>query len=65
MPEAQNYVNNIITDDKVAADYALSKGIEVYKQILSEVEDEYLRERANDLTDIADRWIRNIRGEKI
>ena len=58
-------VNGIITDDKVSADYALSQGIEVYKQILSEVEDEYLRERANDLTDIADRWIRNIRGEKI
>ncbi|WP_288685694.1 phosphoenolpyruvate--protein phosphotransferase, partial [uncultured Brachyspira sp.] len=58
-------VNGIITDDKVAADYALSKGVEVYKQILSEVEDEYLRERANDLTDIAERWIRNIRGEKI
>ena len=58
-------VNDIITDEKVSADYALSKGIEVYKQILSDVQDEYLRERAGDLSDIADRWIRNILGEKI
>lgn len=58
-------VNDIITDEKVSADYALSKGIEVYRSILSEVEDEYLRERAGDLADIADRWIRNILGEKI
>ena len=58
-------VNDIITDEKVSADYALSKGIEVYRQILSDVQDEYLRERAGDLADIADRWIRNILGEKI
>lgn len=58
-------VNDIITDEKVSADYALSKGIEVYRQILSDVQDEYLRERAGDLADIADRWIRNLLGEKI
>ncbi|PCG20153.1 phosphoenolpyruvate--protein phosphotransferase [Brachyspira sp. G79] len=58
-------VNNIIADDKVCAEYALSQGIEVYTKILSEVEDEYLRERAGDLVDIADRWIRNIQGEEI
>ncbi|MCZ9889166.1 hypothetical protein OFS08_05920 [Brachyspira hyodysenteriae] len=37
-------VNNIITDDKVCAEYALSQGIEIYTKMLSEVEDEYLRE---------------------
>lgn len=58
-------VNNIIADDKVCAEYALSQGIEVYTKILSEVEDEYLRERAGDLADISDRWIRNIQGEEI
>lgn len=58
-------VNNIIADDKVCAEYALSQGIEVYTKILSEVEDEYLRERAGDLVDISDRWIRNIQGEEI
>ncbi|OEJ14080.1 phosphoenolpyruvate--protein phosphotransferase [Brachyspira hampsonii] len=58
-------VNNIITDDKVCAEYALSQGVEVYTKMLSEVEDEYLRERAGDLVDISDRWIRNIQGEEI
>ena len=50
-------VNDIIANDKVCAEYALSQGIEVYRKILSEVEDEYLRERAGDLVDISDRWI--------
>ena len=58
-------VNNIIADDKVCAEYALSQGIEIYTKMLSEVEDEYLRERAGDLIDISDRWIRNIQGEDI
>lgn len=58
-------VNNIIADEKVSADYALSQGIDVYTKMLSEVEDEYLRERAGDLADISDRWIRNIQGEDI
>ena len=58
-------INNIIADDKVCAEYALSQGIEVYTKMLSEVEDEYLRERAGDLLDISDRWIRNIQGEDI
>lgn len=58
-------VNNIIADDKVCAEYALSQGIETYTKMLSEVEDEYLRERAGDLIDISDRWIRNIQGENI
>ncbi|WP_297208470.1 phosphoenolpyruvate--protein phosphotransferase [uncultured Brachyspira sp.] len=58
-------VNDIIANDKVCAEYALSQGIEVYRKILSEVEDEYLRERAGDLVDISDRWIRNIQGEEI
>ncbi|MCZ9922490.1 phosphoenolpyruvate--protein phosphotransferase [Brachyspira hyodysenteriae] len=58
-------VNNIIADDKVCAEYALSQGIETYTKMLSEVEDEYLRERAGDLVDISDRWIRNIQGEDI
>ena len=58
-------VNDIILNDKVCAEYALTQGIEVYRKILSEVEDEYLRERAGDLIDISDRWVRNIQGEEI
>ena len=58
-------VHNIIDEEKVNCDYALSQGIAGYKQMLLEVEDEYLRERAGDLEDIADRWLRNIQGQDI
>ena len=58
-------VHSIIDDENVNCDYALSKGIEGYKQMLLEVEDEYLRERAGDLEDISDRWLRNIQGQDI
>lgn len=58
-------INNIISNDKVCAEYALQQGMEVYRKILSEVEDEYIRERVSDLDDIYDRWIRNIKGEDV
>lgn len=58
-------VINIIQDEKVNCDYALHKGIGVYKKMLLEVEDEYLRERVGDLEDISDRWIRNIQCHDI
>lgn len=58
-------VNSIIDNDKVCAEYALSQGIEVYIKMLSEVEDEYLKERVGDLLDISNRWIHNIQGKEI
>lgn len=58
-------VNAIIDNEKINCDYALYKGIEVYKQTLLNIEDEYLRERVGDLKDISDRWIFNIQGKNI
>lgn len=52
----------LIEDEEVAAENALSRGIEAYCEMLGNLEDEYLRERAADLQDIGKRWLHNILG---
>jgi len=53
-------VIELIEDDEISAEFALSQGIEVYCDMLSNLEDEYLRERVHDLRDISKRWLYNI-----
>lgn len=58
-------VVELIEDEGIYAENALSQGIEGYCEMLSNLEDEYLRERAADLRDIAKRWLYNITGMEI
>ncbi|MGB6129025.1 MAG: phosphoenolpyruvate--protein phosphotransferase [Psychrilyobacter sp.] len=58
-------VVELIEDDQISAEYALSQGIEVYCDMLSNLDDPYLRERVADLRDIAKRWLYNITGTPI
>ncbi|MGL6118890.1 MAG: phosphoenolpyruvate--protein phosphotransferase, partial [Fusobacteriaceae bacterium] len=55
-------VVELIEDENISAEYALSQGIEGYCEMLANLDDEYLRERATDLRDIAKRWLNNIAG---
>ncbi len=55
----------LIEDEMISADNALSQGIAGYCEMLSNLEDEYLRERAADLKDIEKRWLYNILGMQI
>lgn len=56
---------DLIESEEISAENALSQAIEVYYQMLSNIEDEYLRERAGDLKDIARRWMYNIKEIEI
>ena len=58
-------VCTIIDEERLSAESALVKVIDTYKEMLGSVDDEYLKERVNDLTDISDRWIHNILGKEI
>ncbi|MGL5099030.1 MAG: phosphoenolpyruvate--protein phosphotransferase, partial [Fusobacteriaceae bacterium] len=58
-------VVELIEDEGIYAENALSQGIEGYCEMLANLEDEYLRERAADLRDIAKRWLYNISGMEI
>ena len=58
-------VVDIIDDEEISAEAALQRGIDDYCDMLANLEDEYLRERAADLRDIGKRWIYNIAGVEI
>ncbi|MEG0729871.1 MAG: phosphoenolpyruvate--protein phosphotransferase, partial [Cetobacterium sp.] len=55
-------VVELIEDENIKAENALDQGISGYCDMLANLEDEYLRERAADLRDIAKRWLYNIAG---
>ena len=58
-------VVEIIDDEEISAEVALQRGIDEYCEMLANLEDEYLRERAADLRDIGKRWIYNVAGVEI
>jgi len=58
-------VVELIEDNQISAEYALTQGIEVYCDMLANLDDPYLRERVADLKDISKRWLYNITGTPI
>nr|WP_314080961.1 phosphoenolpyruvate--protein phosphotransferase [uncultured Leptotrichia sp.] len=54
-----------ITGDKLPAARALREGINEYCEMISQLDDPYLRERAADLQDIGKRWLKNLLEIKI
>ncbi|MBI5393809.1 MAG: phosphoenolpyruvate--protein phosphotransferase [Verrucomicrobia bacterium] len=49
--------------EKINVEWILQEVADLYFQVLSKVEDSYLRERAADVRDVARRIMRNLRGE--
>ena len=58
-------VIELIEDDCITAENALEQGINGYCEMLANLEDPYLRERAADLKDIGKRWLYNVTGTEI
>lgn len=58
-------VVELIEDESISAEYALEQGINGYCEMLANLEDPYLRERAADLKDIGKRWLYNVTGTEI
>lgn len=50
-------INEKITANDVTAEFAVSEAIEEYSLMLSNLDDDYFKERATDLKDIGKRWI--------
>ena len=61
-PEVNNEVLRCIQNDKVNAEFAYQTVAERYAASLAAVDDEYLRERAADMRDIASRVLNNLHG---
>lgn len=58
-------VQEKIKGEGMPAAKALNEGIEEYCEMISQLDDPYLRERAADLKDIGKRWLKNLLGMKI
>ena len=54
-----------IKEDGLKAPYALKEGIDAYCEMLSQLDDPYLRERVADFQDIGTRWLKNLLNIKI
>lgn len=54
-----------IKEDGLKAPYALKEGIDGYCEMLSQLDDPYLRERVADFQDIGTRWLKNLLNIKI
>lgn len=58
--ELEEEILAYLEDNLVTADLATSKIIDMQVAMLSEIDDEYLKERAGDIRDIGNRLLRNI-----
>ena len=56
-------VKNIINEQKVNAEYAVNKTCDIFAEMFSSMDDEYMRGRAADVKDISKRIITNLSGE--
>ena len=63
--ELEEEIVGYINDNLSTADVAASKVIDQQVAVLSEIDDEYLKERAGDMRDIGNRLLRNILGMHI
>ena len=60
--ELEEEIIDYLHSNKVNASVAASKIIDQQVEMLSEIDDEYLKERAGDIRDIGNRLIKNILG---
>ncbi|WP_026478680.1 phosphoenolpyruvate--protein phosphotransferase [Alkaliphilus transvaalensis] len=61
-PEVKDKIVNVIKNEGVNAEWAISLVIEEYRVVFEAIDDEYLKERIVDLKDVANRMIKNLLG---
>jgi phosphotransferase system enzyme I (PtsI) len=57
--------NRLIADEQVNAEWALRRKMDELKSALASLDDEYLRERAQDVDFVGDRVLRNMLGQSL
>ncbi len=61
-PEFVDKAKEIIKKDSVSADFAIDSVKKELVAVMESIDDEYMRERADDIKDVSDRIIRNLLG---
>ncbi|BDU67419.1 MAG: phosphoenolpyruvate-protein phosphotransferase [Candidatus Tyloplasma litorale] len=64
-PEMDSQVKSKIESEKVNASFAVMTVAETFKQMFLSMEDDYMKERAADVSDVTTRIIKNIEGIEI
>ncbi len=59
IPEIQSHIK----DEGVTAEYAVQETVNKYQGIFSDMQNEYLKERADDVKDVGNRVVSNLRGQ--
>ncbi len=57
-----NATIDAILKEKINAEWALMKSVQHIRQLFSQIDDEYLRERVSDVEHVAERILRNLAG---
>lgn len=52
-----------IVEEKINAEWALKKSVQKISKIFNEIDDEYIKERFNDVENVAERILRNLAGK--
>jgi phosphoenolpyruvate-protein phosphotransferase (PTS system enzyme I) len=53
-----------ILEEKINAEWALKKSVYAIRQLFEQIEDDYIRERINDVENVAQRVLRNLAGKE-
>lgn len=61
-PDYLESITNIITTEKVNAEYAVACTSDNFSEMFSSMDDDYMRERAADVKDVSNRLIRILQG---
>jgi phosphotransferase system enzyme I (PtsI) len=59
-----NATIDAILKEKINAEWALMKSVQHIRQLFSQIDDEYLRERVSDVEHVAERILRNLAGRQ-
>lgn len=60
---SQTTVNTILAE-KINAEWALKKSVQKIRKFFQEIDDEYIRDRMNDVENVAERILRNLSGKE-
>jgi phosphotransferase system enzyme I (PtsI) len=64
-PMLVDEVNKLISQDRINAEWAVRRVTRKIKHIFDNIEDEYFRERRQDVDFVADRVVRNLMGQAV
>ena len=62
-PDLASNVERLIREELINAEWALARVADEIRQTLQEADDEYFRERSSDITFLAERVLKTLRGE--